>query len=266
MGLGSFVASHRRNYPVRKIAGLCRRYLNWYGNLNYDLESNGEAFVLRTLQRFQPKVIFDAGANIGDWTRLAAGACPGARLYSFEISGPTYRTLAAQTAGLPQVQCVNKGLSDCSGVITIRHYDDMPVLTTATSYPHGLPYHEVQAEVVSGDEFARAAGIEHIDLLKIDVEGMEEQVLRGFSELLSAQSIDLIQFEYGRVSIVNGFLLRHFHEFFAQRGYAVGKIYPNYVDFREYDLADEDFVGPNFLACRKSMGSHLAAFSGHATP
>lgn len=30
--------------------------------------------------------------------------------------------------------------------------------------------------------------------------------------------------------------------------YAVGKIYPDYVDFRDYDLGDEDFLGPNYLA------------------
>ena len=40
------------------------------------------------------------------------------------------------------------------------------------------------------------------------------------------------------------FLLYDFYEFFETRGYVVGKIYPNYVDFRAYDLNDEDFLGP----------------------
>ena len=46
------------------------------------------------------------------------------------------------------------------------------------------------------------------------------------------------------------FLLRDFYLLFAGYGYVVGKIYPDYVEFRDYDLGDEDFIGPNYLACR----------------
>jgi len=59
----------------------------------------------------------------------------------------------------------------------------------------------------------------------------------------------LVQFEYGRVNILTHFLLRDFYELFARFGYVVGKIYPDHVDFRSYDLGDEDFLGPNYFAC-----------------
>jgi hypothetical protein len=42
----------------------------------------------------------------------------------------------------------------------------------------------------------------------------------------------------------------------------VGKIYPDYVDFRDYDLSDEDFLGPNYLACRVGDGA-LERLGGH---
>ena len=51
-------------------------------------------------------------------------------------------------------------------------------------------------------------------------------------------------------SILTRFLLKDFHELFAEHGYVVGKIYPDHVDIRDYDLGDEDFLGPNYLACR----------------
>jgi len=35
----------------------------------------------------------------------------------------------------------------------------------------------------------------------------------------------------------------------------LGKIYPNYVDFREYRFQDEDFLGPNYLAVHSSLES-----------
>lgn len=260
--LGMFVARRRRSLLVRKIAGLCRRYLAWYGNVSYDLRTNGEAFVLETLATFHPRVLFDGGANVGDWSIAAKACCPGAEVHAFEIAQPTFETLLANTRHLPDVHCQNVGLSDVAGPIRIRHYSALPALTTATDYPHPFAFTELTAEVVTGDAYATGKGIEHIDLLKIDVEGMEERVLKGFHSMLARKAIDLIQFEYGRVSILNRFLLRDFHDFFRERGYVVGKVFPNYVDFRDYDLADEDFMGPNYLACREDKTEYLQALSG----
>jgi hypothetical protein len=93
---------------------------------------------------------------------------------------------------------------------------------------------------------------------------MEHRVLKGFSGMLERKVIDLVQFEYGRVSIVHGFLLRDFYAFFRERGYVVGKIYPNYIDFRDYDMSDEDFLGPNYLACRADKADYIDALKRSA--
>jgi len=31
-------------------------------------------------------------------------------------------------------------------------------------------------------------------------------------------------------------------------GYTIGKLYANYIDFREYEQPMEDFLGPNYIA------------------
>jgi FkbM family methyltransferase len=247
---------------VRKLAGACRRYLNWYGNLSYDVETNGEAFVLETLARFEPKLLLDVGANVGDWTLLARSRCPGAEIHAFEVSPPTHARLVERTKALPRVMCRNVGLSDAPGSLRLRHYADVPELTTATDYPHPFPATELEGRVVTGDSHAAEHGIEHVDLLKIDVEGMERAVLAGFSGMLGRRAIDLVQFEYGRVSILTHVLLRDFHELFAAHGYVVGKIFPDHVEFRPYDFQDEDFLGPNYLACREDLVDRLRAFGG----
>jgi FkbM family methyltransferase len=260
--LGAFIARHRRSSPARKIANLCARYLGWYGNFSYDLRTNGEAFVVETLAAFQPRVLFDAGANVGDWSIAAKRCCPGAEIHAFEIAQPTFKALVANTRHLPQMHRENVGLSDTGGPIRIRHYGAFPALTTSVDYPHPLPFSEVDAQVITGDSYVARKGIQHIDFLKIDVEGMEEQVLRGFQKTFQRGAIGLVQFEYGRVSIINHFLLRDAYAFFRQNGFVVGKIYPNYVDFRDYDMSDEDFMGPNYLACRAEMVEYVRAFRG----
>jgi FkbM family methyltransferase len=262
--LGAFIARHRRSLPIRKIANLCARYLGWYGNLSYDLRTNGEAFVVETLARFQPRVLFDAGANVGDWSITAKKSCPGAEIHAFEIAQPIFEVLEANTRDLPDLHRRNVGLSDIIGPIRIRHYETLPALTTATDYPHPFAFSELEAQVITGDSYVARNHIKHIDLLKIDVEGMEESVLKGFQKTFDQGIIDLVQFEYGRVNIINHFLLRDAYSFFRRNGFVVGKIYPNYVDFRDYQMSDEDFMGPNYLACRTERMEYLKAFRGES--
>jgi len=114
-----------------------------------------------------------------------------------------------------------------------------------------------------GDEFLAREGIGRVDFLKLDVEGAEHLALKGLDGYLRQGKVRFVQFEYGRVNILTHFLLRDFYELFQGYGYAVGKIYPDYVEFREYDLRDEDFLGPNYLACPRSDEA-LHRLSGRA--
>jgi hypothetical protein len=77
-------------------------------------------------------------------------------------------------------------------------------------------------------------------------------VLQGFAGMIDAGRIDVIQFEYGTGSIVTKFMLKDYYALLASNGYALGKIYPNYVEFRDYHFRHEDFTGPNILAVRSS--------------
>ena len=69
--------------------------------------------------------------------------------------------------------------------------------------------------------------------------------------MIAAGQIRLIQFEYNYGAIVSRFLLRDFHRFFNQYDDQVGKLYPTGVLFRDYAFEQEDFHGPNYVACRR---------------
>ncbi len=259
---GRLVARRRRSLLVRGLARLSKTFLLWYENLDYDIATNGEAFALRALSGFDLRTIVDAGANVGEWTAAAKAAFPRAEVHAFEIAEPTWRLLRESVGGLGGVHCVNQGLGQAAGMVTLRHYEQQSALTSAVDYPHPFAHRELEGKVIAGDAYLEAEGIEHVDFLKIDVEGMEREVLAGFSRSFEKRAIDLVQFEYGRVNIITKALLRDFHGFFRERGYAVGKVYPTYVDFREYDLEDEDFLGPNYLACRKVREDYVRVLAG----
>lgn len=248
-------AAHRLAVPrnsrgAQALALFCNQFLNAYKNRNYDVGSNGERWVLNRTAAFQACVIFDVGANVGDWTMVALAEMPNARIHAFEIIESTRAVLSERMAGKAGVILNSFGLSDHSGVIKMHAFDASNTLASHVAYPHGS-YREHTCPVRRGDEYMQENGILRIDFLKIDVEGAEHLVLSGFGHALETGQIEVIQFEYGKVNILTHFLLRDYYDFLEARGYVVGKIYPDHVDFRSYVLEDEDFLGPNYLAVRR---------------
>ena len=105
--LHRYVADRRRSYLVGKLRQYAHTFINWVDNFEYDVELNGERFVL---ERLDPEVVFDVGANVGQWALMASAACPRAQIHCFEIVPDTFEKLKAVTR--PNVTLNNFGLSD----------------------------------------------------------------------------------------------------------------------------------------------------------
>jgi FkbM family methyltransferase len=258
------LANHRRNVLVRKLDYYMVELHRAYENSNYDFRENGEQDVLEAIRNhLTVRTAFDVGANIGEWTNLASDIFLNARIFSFEIIENTYRDLVARCGGKANVLLNNVGLSDRPGEIEMYCARGASVLATTVkdiieSF-HGLQTDHSRCGVTSGDLFCAENRIDTIDFLKIDVEGMEDRVLMGFSGLLGAGAIKIIQFEYGYINVVTKFLLKDFYDFLRPRDMVIGKIYPSYVEFRDYKLEHEDFIGPNFLAVHSSLTNVIEA-------
>jgi len=258
-----WLCRHRRIWPCTWLGRVS--YLVWraYENRNFDMRTNGEEWCLRQIGngKLQAKCAFDVGANVGEWLLLCRQYLPDTTIHAFEIAPPVFDKLRQNVNGLPQVILNPVGLSDRDGELDVFYTDSSNQLTTAyrehfseafetSGAKHPAPQ-AIRARVVRGDDYARERGIPMIDFLKIDVEGMEESVLRGFSNMFKERRIRLVQFEYNTTNIVSKFMLRDAHQFFTRFGYRVGKLYPNHVEFRDYHYRQEDFCGPNMIAVRK---------------
>jgi FkbM family methyltransferase len=240
----------RRSRGFRTAAKLCRQYLRWFGNASYKPERNGERWLLESLGQQRIRTVVDVGANIGSWALLAAKFFPDATIYALEIIPRTAAVLRTGTAGNPRIKSFDVGLAAQTGTLTMHYHPGASTHATFTDYPHRWTGETIACRVMRGDEFLAQERISEVDFLKLDVEGAEHLVLQGLENTLRERRVRLVQFEYGRVNILTHFLLRDFYELFRSYGYVVGKIYPDHVDFREYKLDDEDFLGPNYLACQ----------------
>jgi FkbM family methyltransferase len=239
----------RHNGVLRAAAKLCRQYLKWFANSSYKPARNGERWLLSILRSESIHTVLDVGANEGRWSLMAADLLPEASIYALEVVPRTAALLRERAGHHDRIRCFDFGLAAHNGKLSLHYNAAASAHSTFTEYPHSWTGELVEGRVMRGGDFLLREGIHKVDLLKLDVEGAEHLVLEGLNDQLRAQRVRFIQFEYGKVNILTHFLLRDFYDLFSKYGYVVGKIFPDYVDFREYNLEDEDFLGPNYLAC-----------------
>jgi len=72
-------------------------------------------------------------------------------------------------------------------------------------------------EVKRGDEYIQKNNIKSIDFLKVDTEGFEFNVIKGFGDEI--EKVKVIQFEYGGTYIDSGDKLKDVIEYLASHGF-----------------------------------------------
>ena len=105
------------------------------------------------------------------------------------------------------------------------------------------------------DNYCQKYGVEHIDFLKLDVEGHEFAVFKDAASMLKNVNIDRIQFEYGGCNIDSRVLLKDLFELLIGYGYHLFKIFPKRLELEKcYDQKIENFQYANWLAVKGEPG------------
>ena len=144
----------------------------------------------------------DVGANWGYFT-LSAAHLVGrtGRVLSVEADPRACRTLRANVARnrLDTVRLVEAAASDAPGTLRLQEYESAACesgnygLAGATpGAAHGRSF-DVPARPL--DDVLDEAGIERVDLLKMDIEGAEGRALVGLRRMLAARRIDRVLVE-----------------------------------------------------------------------
>jgi FkbM family methyltransferase len=247
-----------------------RRIVKRYEGNSNKFDRNGEAWLLRAMAPLSPRVVFDVGAHIGEWSQAARAALPEADIHAFELTPDTFETLRANVSD-PRVTLNPFGLSDADGTMTFKDYGDnsggnSTVLRLVfQDRERGFTLREGQLR--AGSSYCAEHGIDRIDLMKIDVEGAESMVLRGFAPLLERQAIGVIQFEYGYAAGDMHMLMRDYYDLFEGWGYVVGPLKRTGVLFRPFEYRLNDFTsGPNYVAVPAARKDLRAALQGAPIP
>lgn len=237
---------------------ICKRYVDQYnGESNCNINSNGELFFLKR-NLSASDVVFDVGANIGEWSKLALDVNNKIELHCFEPSKYSFRKLLNNNFP-SNVHCNNFGLGSKKELRTLYIFDNGSGLNSLYQR-HGLEniglapqQKEEQVPIDTLDSYCNEKKIDNIDFLKIDVEGHELEVFKGARNMLQKEKVKIIQFEYGGCNIDAKVFLNDIFEFFEGSNYSFYKIYPKNIRYIErYDQRLDNFQYSNYLIIRKN--------------
>jgi FkbM family methyltransferase len=141
-------------------------------------------------------VVVDAGANFGAFSLgLVMSVGPGGKIHAFEPQRVLFNMLAGSIAlnSHLNVYCYHVALGDHDGALEIPQFDYFSPLNFGSiefSREQGEPLTQERGHDPAKVDYVPLAKLdrfkfERLDLLKIDVEGMENQVLSGAAETIA---------------------------------------------------------------------------------
>lgn len=126
-----------------------------------------------------PRTIVDLGSHIGVSILRLRAAYPRARIYGFEPDPATFARLAKNVAQLAGVTILPWAICDIDGHAAF-YTRRQSWLSSTSSDGYGAP---VTVESTTLDRALERLELTDVDLIKIDVEGAEASILRGFRGL-----------------------------------------------------------------------------------
>lgn len=226
----------------------------WASELRLTGELDALRWLAARLEDVPEPVIFDVGANVGEYSATALKAFDGrCRIHGFEPSGAAFQKATDRHAGNAQVRLNRVAISQGEGEATLRTSD--PGASIASLEPLDHPVrafdsrHDETVPTTTIDAYCEREGIAEIHLLKMDIEGHELAALQGAAKLLANGRIRFIQFEFGENNVAARSYLRDFVSLLD--GYRFYRVVPGgLVPWSYCGGRSEIFATMNYLAER----------------
>lgn len=154
-------------------------YDSRFGLAGYQGMLTTQLKLLKNTSITSAKIIIDVGANVGFFSKLCRKLYPLAQIYAVEPISETYKCLEMNFPSDKKIKLFNQALAQQKGHIRMA-YDRQN--SAISRLDESGPF-EVVADTL--DNLVFENGIKEVDILKIDVEGLEAQVLRGGKNTLA---------------------------------------------------------------------------------
>lgn len=223
---------------------------------------------LGVLEKVLPKylngtvILFDIGANQGNYSVLLKKQFPNARIFSFEPNPYAFRLLENNLKGT-NINLYNMGFGIKNSREKIYVYknnrnsehaslynDYAKVISKELGQEEVIP---IDIEIRTIDNFCDEVGIGGIDFIKIDVEGHEFSVLQGAIKMIHQNKIKIIQFEFNVANILSRVFLKDFYDLLGNQFILYRLDSDRLIELGSYDSKNEIFKFQNLLAINKTI-------------
>lgn len=154
-------------------------------------------------ENYEFKSIVDIGANVGQFGKKIRQYYPAAHLYSFEPIPFVCDELKLNFKDDPNFTAINVGLGDSDGKTKFHmnlFSDSSSMLEIGELHTKNFPYTkdevEIEVEVKQLDNCLKADEIQKPYLVKIDVQGFEEQVINGGLQVIRNAEMVITESSY----------------------------------------------------------------------
>jgi FkbM family methyltransferase len=234
------------------------------GILNYENDTvSGEGYIIDkwlpnwlTRNGIKNPIIFDVGANIGNYASKLASSLPNSSIHAFEPNPETYKKMIVRMAGNNQIKVNQSAVGAETGQITLHGAVNTEASEHCTIYKNVLinqhsyiDISECIVPITTVTRYCEDNGLNEIHLLKIDTEGHEFDVLLGAKEMIQEGAIHLIQFEFNEMNVVSRRFLKDFVDLL--HNYNLHRVHTDRLIPLEYSSWEEIFLFQNFLAILK---------------
>ena len=244
---------------LKSLYSLCCTYILTYENYNWNINENGEGHLIKKISKVlkNKSIIFDVGAYEGEWTKYFLNYDNNFSFHLFEMNKEKtkkYKNLSGDIK-INNFALGNHNSNDAIYYLPINTPDTSSLIENYhIKFEKKNQFLKKKCKIMKGDNYIKLNKLKKIDFLKIDTEGYELEVLKGFVKSLIHEKIKYIQFEF-----VREFYLRSkstFHEiyyFLTKKNYKIYKIYPNkFIEVKNYSIDLEFSKYGNFLATKLS--------------
>jgi FkbM family methyltransferase len=149
---------------------------------------------------FDPRVVIDGGANVGQWLRIASSIFTEARFEVIEPVPACHRALDELSAGRPNITVHKLALSAPGRSVVTMAGGSAVGCTGSFVVDAGDPRAEIVCPAATLDTlFGGSIGSDDRLFLKLDVEGREMEALQGAEDLLPLVEVLLIETQFFQI-------------------------------------------------------------------
>ena len=202
-------------------------------------------------------VVFDVGANVGDYTSMIIDTFPETIIYAFEPHPSTFIKLKEKHKNKKNVSIFNWGLGSQIDQLTLYDKKKSDGSEQASLYKEVIEdihhfetvSHRINIETI--DNIVNKYNLETIDFLKIDTEGHEFEVLKGATSTLQVGKIKYIQFEFNEMNVISRVFIRDIQQIL--KDFTLYRLLPQGLLRISESIIDSEIFGfQNIFAIHKS--------------